>query len=168
MKVAIVYYSMSGNTKYAADKIAEQLKGSAEVERIEILPEKAYPDKGAKKFFWGGKSAVMGETPKLEPYEFDAALYDGIIIGTPVWASNCAPPIRTFLTEHAGELKEKKLGMYVCYSGGGAEKAIAKMKKCIGTEDGVAEMSLIDPLKKPGDESMRAIEDFCKALCNAQ
>lgn len=168
MKVAIIYYSMSGNTKYAADKIEEQLKAGAEVDRIEIHPVKAYPDKGAKKFFWGGKSAVMGETPELEPYDFDADNYDMVIIGTPVWASNCAPPIRTFLTEHAGELKGKKLGMYVCYSGGGAEKAIVKMKKCIGTEDGVVELSLIDPQKKPEEENMHAIADFCKALCNAQ
>ena len=163
MKVVIVYYSMSGNTKYVADKIEEQLKDSTEVERIEIRPVKAYPDKGAKKFFWGGKSAVMGETPELEPYDFDADHYDRVIIGTPVWASNCAPPIRTFLTEHADEIREKKLGMYVCYSGGGAEKAIAKMKKCIGTEDTMAEMSLIDPLKKP-EESGRVVEDFCKAF----
>ena len=46
MKTAIVYYSMSGNTKYAADKIAEKI----EADIIRIEPEKAYPDKGAKKF----------------------------------------------------------------------------------------------------------------------
>ena len=42
MKTAIVYYSMSGNTKYAADKIAEKI----EADIIRIEPEKAYPDKG--------------------------------------------------------------------------------------------------------------------------
>ena len=51
MKTAIVYYSMSGNTKYVADKIAEGIKASGEVDIIRIKPEKAYPDKGAKKFF---------------------------------------------------------------------------------------------------------------------
>lgn len=164
MKVVIVYYSMSGNTKYVADKIMEQLKGSAEVEKIEIRPVKAYPDKGAKKFFWGGKSAVMGETPELEPCNFDADNYETVIIGTPVWASNCAPPIRTFLTEQGEKLKGKKLGMFVCCSGGGAEKAIAKMKKCIGIESAMAEMSLIDPLKKPDENNMHKLADFCEAL----
>ena len=89
MKTAIVYYSMSGNTKYVADKIEEKL--NADLIRIE--PVKAYPDQGAKKFIWGGKSAVMGEKPKLQPYEFNAEQYDRIIIGTPVWASSFAPPI---------------------------------------------------------------------------
>ena len=55
MKTVIVYYSMSGNTKYVADKIAEKLH--ADIIRIE--PVKAYPNQGAQKFIWGGKSAVM-------------------------------------------------------------------------------------------------------------
>lgn len=87
MRTAIAYYSMSGNTKYVADKIAGELKDSDEVDIIRIDPEKAYPDKGARKFFWGGKSAVMGEKPKVQPYEFEAEQYDRIIIGTPVWAA---------------------------------------------------------------------------------
>ena len=96
MKTAIVYYSMSGNTKYVADKIAEKI--DADIIRIE--PVKAYPDQGAKKFIWGGKSAVMGETPALQSYEFSAEKYDRIILGTPVWASTFAPPIRSFLKEN--------------------------------------------------------------------
>ena len=47
MRTAIVYYSMSGNTRYVAEKIAEKI--NADVIRIE--PVKAYPDQGAKKFF---------------------------------------------------------------------------------------------------------------------
>ena len=93
MKTAIVYYSMSGNTKYVADKIADGIKNSGEVDIIRIEPKKAYPDKGAKKFFWGGKSAVMGETPALQPYEFNLEKYDRIIFGTPVWASTFVPPL---------------------------------------------------------------------------
>ncbi len=60
MRTAIVYYSMSGNTKYVADKIAGELRISGEVDVIRIEPVKAYPGQGAKKFIWGGKSAVMG------------------------------------------------------------------------------------------------------------
>ncbi|MDO5390117.1 MAG: hypothetical protein Q4F24_03355 [Eubacteriales bacterium] len=38
-----------------------------------IFQFKAYPDKGAKRFIWGGMSAVMGEKPALHPYEFNVA-----------------------------------------------------------------------------------------------
>ena len=84
MKTAIVYYSMSGNTAYAAEKIAAALKADL----VEIMPQQQYPDKGFKKFFWGGKSAMMAETPKLLPYDFAADAYDQIIFGFPVWAGN--------------------------------------------------------------------------------
>ena len=67
MSTAIVYYSMHGNSEMVAEKIAAKL--GADV--IKLEPDKAYPDKGAKKFLWGGKSAVMGEQPVLKPYEFD-------------------------------------------------------------------------------------------------
>ena len=92
MKKAIIYYSMSGNTDYVANYIAE--KTNSDLIRIE--PKKEYPNKGFIKFLWGGKSAIMGETPPLEKYEFDSDLYDYLVIGTPVWASSFTPPIRTF------------------------------------------------------------------------
>ena len=105
MKTAVIYYSMSGNTAATARKIADGINADL----LEIKPEKAFPDKGFKKFLWGGKSAVMAETPKLLPYTFDPEQYDQIIIGFPVWASNIAPPIRTFVTENKEAIREKKL-----------------------------------------------------------
>ena len=49
MRTLIVYYSLEGNTEFAARRVAESL--GAELLRIE--PIKAYPDSGFKKFFWG-------------------------------------------------------------------------------------------------------------------
>lgn len=163
MRTAIVYYSMSGNTKYVADKIADGIKASGEVDIIRIEPKKAYPDKGAKKFFWGGKSAVMGEKPKLLPYEFDADKYDRIIIGTPVWASTFVPPIRTFLQEHK-DMTDKKWAVFACFSGGGADKAMEKLKGFIGIEEFEAELILIDPKDNQKQEDEEKIRAFCRAL----
>ena len=163
MKTAIVYYSMSGNTEYVAEKIAEGIKPSCQVDVIRITPEKAYPDKGAKKFLWGGKSAVMGDTPKLLPYEFDAKNYDRIIIGTPVWASTFAPPIRTFLGENL-TVAQKKVSVFTCFSGGGAEKAIEKIKKFIGVESLEAQLILVDPKDNKKREDDEKIKEFLKAF----
>lgn len=162
MRTAIVYYSMSGNTKYVADKIADGLKASGEVDIIRIEPKKAYPDKGAKKFFWGGKSAVMGETPALQPYEFNMAKYDRIIFGTPVWASTFVPPLRTFIHENP-DVKGKKIAVFTCFSGG-ADKAIDKMKKYLGVKNFEAELILIDPKDKVKAEDDVQIAEFCSAL----
>ena len=98
MKTAIVYYSMSGNTAYVADRLREQL--DSEVDLIEIKPVKAFPDSGFKKFLWGGKSAVMAQKPKLQPYTFDAEKYDQIIIGFPVWWYREPSIIDTFMESY--------------------------------------------------------------------
>lgn len=159
MKTVIVYYSMSGNTKYVADIIAKKI--DADIIRIE--PVKAYPDQGAKKFIWGGKSAVMGEKPALQSYEFSAEKYDRIILGTPVWAGTFAPPIRSFLKENP-DIQGKRIAVFTCFSGGGADKAIEKMKKYIGLDNFDAELILVDPKEKVKAEDDEKIDAFCEML----
>lgn len=157
---AIVYYSMSGNTDYVANYIANKI----EADLIKIVPQKEYPNKGLRKFLWGGKSAVMGDTPKLEDYEFDSDRYDCIIFGTPVWASSFTPPIRTFIKDNKDKLAGKKIAVFICCMGGGADKTIEKLKKYLEINEFKAELILIDPKDKQSDEKNKQIEEFCKKL----
>lgn len=158
MKSIIVYYSLEGNTDYAADKLAAEL--GADTLRIE--PVKTYPSSGFRKFLWGGKSAVMAETPELQPYDFNADAYDRIIFGFPVWASNVAPPIRTFVKEN--ELKGKRIAAFACQSGSGAEKAFGKLKAALRIDALEAELVLIDPKEKPSAENKQKMKAFCEGL----
>lgn len=160
MRTLIVYYSMGGNTDYAARRIAQET--GAELLRLE--PQKAYPDKGFKKFFWGGKSAVMAETPPLMPYAFDAGAYDRVVFGFPVWASNVAPPIRTFVKENGPALGCMHIAAFACQGGSGGEKALAKLKSALGRGALEAEAVLIDPKDRPGGESEEKLAAFCGAL----
>ena len=159
MKTAIVYYSMSGNTKYAAEKIAQELNGDC----IQLEPVKAYPSQGAKKYIWGGKSAMMGEKPSLKPYEFHEDQYDRIILATPVWASSFAPPVRTFIAEHPG-ISNKKIAALICFKGGGGDKALEKMRTCLGIDHFEAELILIDPKDQPDQKNQDQIHAFCEKL----
>lgn len=158
MKTLIVYYSLEGNTEYAAERIAE----TCGFETLRLVPVKKYPDSGFKKFFWGGKSAVMAETPELEPYTFDSDSYDRIVFGFPVWAGNVTPPIRTFVKDN--NLKGKHIAAFACQSGSGAEKAFGKLKAAVGIDDLEAELVLIDPKTKASAENDRKIEAFCEKL----
>ena len=158
MKTAIVYYSMSGNTAAAAKKVAEGLHADL----IEIKPEKAFPDKGFKKFLWGGKSAVMSESPRLRPYEVRLADYGRVVLGFPVWAGSMAPPIRTFLREN--DLSGLRVAAFACESGAGAERAFGKLKACLGVDALEAELILIDPKDKPSAENDGKIAAFCAGL----
>ena len=160
MKTAVVYYSMSGNTEYAAEKIAAQL--GADLIRVE--PEKAYPTKGLGKFFVGGKSALGKEAPDLKPYQFDAEAYGRVVIGMPVWAGCVTPPINTFVKENLETLQGKKIAAFVCSKGGGPEKVLEKLRQALGIEAFEAELSLIEPKNKADAANEMRITAFCNAL----
>ena len=158
MKTIIVYYSLEGNTAYTAEKISSAL--GADLLRIE--PVKTYPGSGFRKFLWGGKSAVMAETPELQPYDFDADAYDRVVFGFPVWAGNVTPPIRTFVKEN--DLSGKRIAAFACQSGAGAEKAFGKLKATLGIDALEAELILVDPKEKPSAENDLKMKAFCEKL----
>ena len=160
MSIAIIYYSQSGNCEFVANEIANRL--GADLVRIE--PEQAYPDKGFKKFFWGGKSAVMGESPALVQYEFDASKYATIIIGYPVWAGTFAPPIRSFVEQNLGALQGKKIIAFASSSGGNADKSFAKLAAILKASPIFPTLSIIDPSAKPSDDKLAQIEAFCSQI----
>lgn len=160
MKTLIVYYSMSGNVK----KVAEQIAKLTGADLLALHPVKAYPDKGAKKFLWGGKSALMGDKPKLQPYTFNADRYDDIVFGSPVWASSFTPPLRTFIEENRSALDGKRFSAFVCYLGSGDKRALKKLKKELNIEEFEAEMTLTEPDPNVSGETEVRISEFCRKL----
>ena len=158
MKTIIVYYSLEGNTAYAAEQIAAET--GAELLRLE--PVKAYPTSGFRKFFRGGKSAVMAEKPELTPYAFDPAAWDRIVFGFPVWAGTLTPPLRTFIRDN--DLGGKRIAAFACQSGAGAEKAFGKLKEALGIRALEAELILIDPKTRPDPANGEKIRAFAAKL----
>lgn len=158
MKSAVIYYSMDGNTKYVAGKIAAELGADL----IRLIPAKEYPTGKIGKYFWGGKSATFGETPALEPYTFDQKQYDLIVLGTPVWAGTVTPPLRTFIRENKSE--GKKIALFACCSGGSTAKCFEQMKKEAGDCTVVSTLQLIEPLKGIEADVNKSISDFCAVL----
>ena len=159
-KDLVVYYSLEGNTEHVAEKIKEKLGA----DMLKLVPKKAYHDKGFAKFFWGGKSAVMAEKPELERISMDISGYERIIFGFPVWASNFTPPLRTFIEDNAEGLKGKRIAAFACQSGAGAEKAFAKLARCIGIEAFEQTAVFIDPKSKPDEKKDAQLEVFCNSL----
>lgn len=164
MKALVVFYSLEGNIKQTAQLIAE----FAGADLLQLHPVKEYPNKGVKKFLWGGKSALMGNKPKLQPYIFDADKYDTIIIGTPVWASTFTPPIRTFIEDNRAALDGKKLAAVISYMGGGAEKTLSKLRNFLEIDRFTEELVLTEPKSAPRTEVENKVRNFClklKAAC---
>lgn len=159
MKAIVVYYSLDGNTKFVAEKIAARLNADT----LELKPVKPYPTGKISKFFWCGKSASFREKPQLEDYAFRAEDYSAVIVGTPLWAGTIAPPLRTFLGDN--DISKKRIAAFICCSGGSAEKAFGTIREEAKQDVLAAELKLVNARKNGGDIDGR-VEEFCKKIAD--
>lgn len=163
MKTLIVYYSLGGFTKSIVKKLAQ---GSG-ADILALHPVKEYPKEGAKRFVIGGRAALAGEKPKLQPYIFNAEKYGHIVIATPVWASSPTPPIRTFIRDNAEALKGKTVSAIFTQLGNGAQKAEKKLCKALEIERLNRSEVFFEPSKKdPHTENEAKLEKVCGWLKN--
>lgn len=101
MKTLCVYCSRSGNTKQISETISREL----DAELVELTDGKS------RKGFFGYVSGVMDgwrtELLPLLPFETQYPLYEyqRIILAAPIWCDDLCPVARSFLQEHASELK---------------------------------------------------------------
>lgn len=158
MKAAVVYFSLEGNTKYVAEKIAKEL----EADLIALIPKRKYPTGKLSKYIWGGKSARSKESPALVPYQFDSKDYDLIVLGTPMWAGTFAPPLRTFLRKN--KMIDKKVALYASCSGSSTKKCFKELEKEIPDSIVLSRLGLINPLKKSKPQNDQKILEFCSKL----
>lgn len=131
MKTLILYYSFEGSTHQVATWVAEAT--GADLERIH--PQKELPSKGFSKYLWGGRQVVMKESPPILPLKKDLEEYDRILLGTPIWAGTCAPPVHTLLT--SGLLKDKEIHYFYTHDGGSA-KALERIRGLIEPKNHLA------------------------------
>ena len=158
MKTLIVYFSLEGNTKWVVKQIAAKLSADT----LALVPKRAYPDKGFKKFLVGGKSVLLKESPKLEPYTIDLAQYGRIIFATPIWAGMFAPPLRTFI--QSKDLSGKEFAFVACRGGSSPDKTFAGLKSLLNISGDIPTLSLIDPKVRPSAENENALKAFCEKL----
>lgn len=93
MRSAVIYYSLEGNTRAAAEKLAGRLGADL----FEVRTVKPYPKKGLAKFLVGGKDATLGKLPAIEALDIDPSAYDVVVLAFPLWAGKAAAPINSAL-----------------------------------------------------------------------
>ena len=96
MSKAVIYYSLTGNTKEAAKEIARKLGAKL----FEIDLAKPLPRKPAAKMLVGGMQSTFGRTPKIKGVPDNIDYYDEIILGMPIWAGLPAAPVNTFIKKY--------------------------------------------------------------------
>ena len=127
MKCAVVYFSWSGNTRFAAETTAKKAGAAL----FEIKAETPYSG-DFQKCCDEAKPECYGKT--LRPIKaiegLDIAKYDLVFVGSPNWWGTMAPPVRTWVTQSKEALKGKKVCLFQTHGGGGMQsvgKAFAEI-----------------------------------------
>ena len=158
-KILIVYYSLTGNTQF----IAEALRDSIEADILELKPIKELnPDSGTR-FMWGGFQSTMKKKPKLMEFDINPLDYDLIILGTPVWAWNISPPMRSFLSKF--DLTSKKVALWMSHAGDGI-KAMKRFKEVLQDANVIETITFQEPLKKDSDINKEKAIAWIKEVAN--
>lgn len=110
-KTLVAYYSQTGNTKRAAEKIANLTNANL----FEIIPETPYPEKHDPCLEKQINDIKTNARPKIRNRLSDINSYDTIFVGYPIWYYQAPLVINTFLESY--NLSGKKVIPF-CTSGG--------------------------------------------------
>lgn len=149
MKRAVIFYSLSGNTREAAEYVAKEL----EAELIEITLDKPMPKNFKMQILKGGMQVTFGMKPKIKgmPANVD---FDEIILGTPIWAGKSASPINTLLA--ISGIRDKVIGIFTFSGGGDNEGCISQLSKLLPNMK--CQVALADRKNKLSSENKAKLE----------
>ncbi len=99
-KVLVVFYSRSGTTRRAAETLARQLH--ADIEEIHDTHDR----EGLPGILRSAIEGLLGLPTQLEGVRRNPSKYDLVVIGTPIWISSLSSPVRTYLMQEKGHLKQ--------------------------------------------------------------
>jgi len=156
-KVLVVYYSLTGNTKFIAEHISKEL--NADIEEVKPIKD-LDPDSGTK-YLWGGMKATMKSKPKLEDLKYNPLEYDFIILGTPVWAWTLSPPIRSYCSKF--DLDDKKVALFTSSAGDG-KKAMGRFKGFMKKSNIIGEIRFTDPLTTNPEQAKTQATEWANGL----
>ena len=113
-KPLVVYWSWSEthNTKVVAEMI--QQKTGADIALIEMVTP--YPSDFGGAAQAGQRDKAQPKAPAIKDIGVDVSKYDPIFVGTPIWFSSFAPPVRTFLQSY--DLKGKNVALFCTHGQG--------------------------------------------------
>ena len=114
MKPLVVYWSWSDthNTKVVAEML--QAKTGADIKVIEMVTP--YPNDFGSVMQLGQRDLQQPKAPAIKEMDLDLSQYDPIYVGTPIWFSTFAPPVRTFLQSY--DFGDKTVALFCTHGQG--------------------------------------------------
>ncbi len=156
MKTLIVYYTRTGNAKFAAETIKTEI--GADVEEIVDLKNR----QGRLAFLPAGRDAGQGKETEIAPTQRIPTDYDLVLIGQPIWNKSPTPAIRTYLNRT--NLSGKKVGLFFSDSSFGLDQAVEKTKALMPNSTIVGELALPAKGFENKEETKKKIAEWCQTL----
>ena len=155
----VVFYSLDGDVRFLAQTLAKELV----MDSMELELVKPHPTHGFMKYVKGGFLAATGATPPLRPLAHNAADYDIVFIGTPVWNSRPTPAVRTFLK--GVDLKGKRVAFFTSY-GDNDVKTYRVLTSLVPGATVVGHIGFKMPLKMDKEQCATDLLRWAKDLLN--
>jgi flavodoxin len=155
MKSLVVYYSRSGNTRFAAEKISQKIGGDIE----EIIDKKRR--KGPLGFVIGGFDATRGRKTDIAEIKKSPRDYDLIVVGTPMWNKRITPAVRTYLEDN--KFSEKRVALFCTNNGSQSERVFKTLKEIMNGCIFVGELA-ISNAQKDREDTEKKIAEWSKSL----
>jgi len=154
MKILVVYYSRTGNSRKVAQAISNAFKCDIE----EIVDSKNR--KGIIGWLMAGRDSTLGLFTKNRDITKPLDDYDMVIVGGPIWAFTISVPVSTFLNDHGDKIKN---AAFFCTEGSvGHENAFKKMASILGKDPAA---TLVVSEKELKNESYKGkISDFADQI----
>lgn len=134
-KTLIVYYSYTNNV----ERIVNELRTQIEADILEIEPTEKGLDYAANNYAIGSSQIAAirnnpddaSSYPAIDPVNIDMSQYSTIIIGTPLWWSQMAAPMQSFLFQYGKEMTGKNIGLIVSSASSGISGVESDAKRLI-------------------------------------
>lgn len=134
-KTLIVYYSYTNNV----ERIVSELRTQIEADVIEVEPAEKGLDYAANDYAIGSAQIAAirnnpddaASYPEIDPVNVDMSQYSTVIIGAPLWWSNMAAPLQSFLFKYGKEMAGKNIGLIVSSASSGISGVEGDAKRLV-------------------------------------
>lgn len=154
MKAIIYYYSLTGNTKLAAETLGKQ--SGADIREVQEAKQRNM----FSAFVPGCLAALRRKASSIKPIDVNLKNIDTVFIGSPIWAGNCVPAINALMKQI--NLKNKNVILFFTMGGGGDKKAVEHLSRVVAGQGGKVTDSASFQTSGKNEELIQQVQEFGK------
>lgn len=138
-KTLVVYYSYTNNVHRIVTDLCSQI--DADVIRVQPAEKGLKYEANGYEIGSALISAIRNHPneassyPAIDPVDVQMDEYDMVVVAAPLWWSQMAAPLQTFLFQHGKEMAGKKIGLIVSSASSGISGVVDDAKRLIPDGD---------------------------------